>query len=195
MKSMNDKCEILMEYCSLPEVRDQTVNYQSSFTNLYTSMQSLVSRAEQCMSDHTDFNKAKEEFDEWYHIAYGTVQDSCNPNGTAQAVKQRLDLIKSVSSRMTEGQHLLNCTSESLTKVLSTTDESQQEEMKNALSNMRNNCDQLTINIGKQLSIMKNSVQRWDVYNEALEEINTWLNDAEDRIKETPDSKGQLGEM
>ena len=87
MESMNDKCEILMEYCSLPEVRDQTVNYQSSFTNLYTSMQSLVSRAEQCMSDHTDFNKAKEEFDEWYHIAYGTVQDSCNPNGTAQAVK------------------------------------------------------------------------------------------------------------
>ena len=151
-------------------------------------MQSLVSRAEQCMSDHTDFNKAKEEFDEWYHIAYGTVQDSCNPNGTAQAVKQRLELIKSVSSRMTEGQHLLNCTSESLTKVLSTTDESQQEEMKNALSNMRKNCDQLTINIGKQLSIMKNSVQRWDVYNEALEEINTWLNDAEG-------SKGQLEEM
>merc|ERR1719192_2243119 len=57
MESMNDKCEILMEYCSLPEVRDQTVNYQSSFTNLYTSMQSLVSRAEECMSDHTDFNK------------------------------------------------------------------------------------------------------------------------------------------
>ena len=137
----------------------------------------------------------KEEFDEWYHIAYGTVQDSCNPNGTAQAVKQRLELIKSVSSRMTEGQHLLNCTSESLIKVLSTTDESQQEEMKNALSNMRKNCDQLTINIGKQLSIMKNSVQRWDVYNEALEEINTWLNDAEGRFKETPDSKGQLGEM
>ena len=35
---------------------------------------------------------------------------------------------------------------------------------------------------------MKNSVQRWDVYNEALEEINTWLNDAEG-------SKGQLEEM
>ena len=42
---------------------------------------------------------------------------------------------------------------------------------------------------------MKNSVQRWDIYNEALEEINTWLSDTEDNIKETPDSKGQLGEM
>ena len=74
-------------------------------------------------------------------MAYGTVQDSCNPNCTAQPLKERSELIKSVSSRMTEGQHLLNCTSESLIKVLSTTDESQQEEMKNALSNMRKNCD------------------------------------------------------
>ena len=158
-------------------------------------MQSLVSRADQCMSDHTDFNKAKDEFDEWYQIAHGTVQDSSNPNGTAQVVKQRLELIKNVSSRMTEGQHLLNCTSEALAKVLTTTEEPQQVEMKTALSNMRKNVDQLTINMGKELSTMKNSVQRWDIYNEALEEINTWLSDTEDNIKETPDSKGQLGEM
>ena len=192
---MNNKWEILLEYCSLAEVRDQTVNYQSSFTNLYTTMQSLVSRADQCMSDHTDFNKAKDEFDEWYQIAHDTVQDSSNPNGTAQVVKQRLELIKNVSSRMTEGQHLLNCTSEALAKVLTTTEAPQQVEMKTALSNMRKNVDQLTINMGKELSAMKNSVQRWDIYNEALEEINTWLSDTEDNIKETPDSKGQLGEM
>merc|ERR1712079_150089 len=90
MESMNDKCEILMEYCSLAEVRDQTVNCQSSFTNLYTTLQSLVSRAEQCMSDHTEFSKARDEFEEWYNIAPGPVQDSSNTSGTAATVKQRL---------------------------------------------------------------------------------------------------------
>ena len=115
-----------------------TVHFQRCGTRLSTINHPSQTFIHQC-----------NHFDEWYHIAYGTVQDSCNPNGTAQAVKERLELIKSVSSRMTEGQHLLNCTSESLTKVLSTTDESQQEEMKNALSNMRKNCDQLLINIGK----------------------------------------------
>ena len=44
MEAMNDKCEILMEYCSRPEVRDQTVNAQAAYTNLYTTIQSLVNR-------------------------------------------------------------------------------------------------------------------------------------------------------
>ena len=68
------------------------------------------------MSDHTGFTQAKEEFEEWYSIALGTVQDSSNPAGPAQDVKQRTDLIKNVASRMTEGQHLLNCTAENYSK-------------------------------------------------------------------------------
>ena len=195
MESMNDKCEILMEYCSLAEVRDQTVNCQSSFTNLYTTLQSLVSRAEQCMSDHTEFSKARDEFEEWYNIAHGTVQDSSNTSGNAAAVKQRLDLLKEVSSRMTEGQHLLNVAAESLGKVLSVTDEAQQQEMKTAVSTMRGNCEKLTLDIGKELSVMKAAVARWELYEDSLAEISSWLSDTEVSIRETPDSKGQLGEM
>ena len=195
MESMNDKCEILMEFCSLAEVRDQTVRYQSSFTSLYTSLQSLVARAEQCMSDHTDFNQARDEFLDWFQIAQGTLQDSKDTSGSAQVVRQRLDLIKNVSSRMTEGQHLLTCASEALAKVLATTDQTQLEEMKSCLTQMRKDADQLSLNVGKELSAMKAAVQRWDTYNGALMEINTWLKDTEESIKEFPDSKGQLGEM
>ena len=195
MESMNDKCEILMEHCSLAKVRDQTVSCQSSFTSLYTSLQSLVNRAEQCMSDHTEFSKSKEEFDEWYSIAQGTVQDSTNTSGNAATVKQRLELLKEVSSRMTEGQHLLNVAAESLGKVLATTEETHQQEMKTELATMRRTCDQLTLDIGKELSVMKAAVARWEVYQESLQEISTWLSDTEGNVKENMESKGQLGEM
>ena len=195
MEAMNDKCEILMEHCSLGVVREQTVHCQSTFTNLYTTLQALVNRAEQCMSDHTDFSKAKDEFEEWYSIAQGTVQDSSNPAGNAATVKQRLDLLKEVSSRMTEGQHLVNVAAESLGKVLATTEEVQQQEMKTAVSSMRRNFDQLTLDIGKDLSSMKAAVTRWEVYQDSLVEISSWLGDTEVGIKEMPDSKGQLGEM
>ena len=195
MEAMNDKCEILMEYCSKSEVRDETVNKQAAYTNLFTTMQSLVNRSEQSMSDHTGFTRAKEEFEEWYSIALGTVQDSSNPTGNAKDVKQRTELIKNVSSRMTEGQHLLNCTSENFSKVLSTLGEPHQTAMKNDLTTIKQNYDALNMLITNQLSVMKAAVQRWDVYYDTIREISTWLSDTEFYNKELPDSKGQLGEM
>ena len=195
MEAMNDKCEILMEYCSRPEVRDQTVNAQATYTNLYTTIQSLVNRAEQSMSDHTGFTRAKEEFEEWYSIALGTVQDSSNPNGTAQEVKQRTEMIKNVASRMTEGQHLLNCTSENFSRVLSALGESHQTEMKADLNKMKKDYDTLNLLINSQLSVMKAAVQRWEIYHDTIGEVSTWLADTESNSKEVPNSKGQLGEM
>merc|ERR1711874_133204 len=67
--------------------------------------------------------------------------------------------------------------------------------MKASLSEMRKNYDQLNINIGKQLSLMKAAVQRWDFYYDSINEVNTWLNDTQDTLTDMPDSKGQLGEM
>ena len=195
MEAMNDKCEILMEYCSVEEVRDETVNAQAAYTNLYTTSQSLVNRAEQSMSDHTGFARAKEDFEEWYSIALGTVQDSINPNGNAQDVKQRTELIKNVASRMTEGQHLINCTSENLSRVTSSVGEAHESDMKADISKMKKDYDSLNMLINSQLSIMKSAVQRWDIYHDTVKEISTWLSDTESTNNEVLDSRGQLGEM
>merc|ERR1719400_19045 len=195
MESLNDKCEILMEHSFSPEVRDRTVTYQSTFTNLYTTMQSLVTKAEQCMSDHTDFNKAKLEFEDWFSVAHGTVQDYSNPSGSASVLKQRLDHLKGVSARMTEGQHLLNCTSESLAKVVATADSESLEEMKVTLAEMRKKLEQLNIDVSREVNAMKAAVERWDLYLASILEIDNWLNDTEENLKEIPNSRGQLGEM
>ena len=195
MESLNDKCEILMEYSYSTDVRDRTVNIQTAFTNLYTLMQSVVSKAEQGMSDHTDFNKSKTEFEEWYNIANGNLQDNANASGSEKVLKQRLEVIKGISSRMTEGQHLLNCSSESLSKVMTSTDSEKVEEMKVSLSDMRKMLDQLNVNLSRETSLLKASLQKWEVYNASIEEITSWLNDTDENLKENPQSNGLLGEM
>merc|ERR550532_1991591 len=105
MESMNDKCEVLMEYSYLSEVRERTVCVQSAFTNLYTTMQTQMTKNEQGQSDHTDFNKAKTEFDDWYNIAHGTMQDNANLSGSEDFTRKQLESVKGISSRLTEGQH------------------------------------------------------------------------------------------
>merc|ERR1712079_83887 len=195
MESLNDKCEILMEYSYSTDVRDRTVNIQTAFTNLYTLMQSVVSKAEQGMSDHTDFNKSKAEFEEWYNIANGNLHDNAYASGSEKVLKQRLEVIKGISSRMTEGQHLLNCSSESLSKVMTSTDSEKVEEMKVSLTDMRKMLDQLNVNLSKETSLLKSSLQKWEVYNASIEEITSWLNDTDENLKENPQSNGLLGEM
>ena len=183
MEAMNDKCEILMEYCSRPDIRDQTVNTQAAYTNLLTTVQGLVNRTEQSMSDHTLFTKAKDEFLEWYSIAMGTVQDSANPEGSAEDVKQRAELIKNVAARMTEGQHFLNCTSEAYNKVVAGLDETQQAEFKTDLAKIKKDFDGLNVLINNEMSIMKAAVTRWNVYNETINDIKSWISDIENNAQ------------
>ena len=195
MESMNDKCEVLMEYSYLSEVRERTVSMQSAFTNLYTTMQTQMTKNEQGQSDHTDFNKAKSEFDDWYDIAHGTMQDNANLSGSEDFTRKQLESVKGISSRLTEGQHLLNCASDSLTKILTSTEVETVEEFKANISDMRKSLDQLGMDVSKTLTTLKNSIQRWDLHNSSVEELAAWLQETETRIVTEPITNGMLGEM
>lgn len=54
------------------------------------------------MTDHTEFIAAKEKVEEWLNRAHGTVQD-CIGEGDLGWVKDKLQTVNLVSSRITEG--------------------------------------------------------------------------------------------
>lgn len=62
----------------------------------------LVSKAEKSLTDHTEFIAAKEKVEEWLNRAHGTVQD-CIGEGDLDWVKDKLQTVHLVSSRITEG--------------------------------------------------------------------------------------------
>lgn len=62
----------------------------------------LVSKAEKNLTDHTEFIAAKEKVEEWLNRAHGTVQD-CIGEGDLSWVKDKLQTVNLVSSRITEG--------------------------------------------------------------------------------------------
>ena len=194
MEGMNDKCEILMEFSYLPEVRDRTVKIQTEFTNQFSTIQAIVNKADQGRSHSKEFNKAKEEFEQWFEIAQGTLSDNINSDSSIEAMNQKLENILGISARMTEGQYLLNCISESLTKLVSG-NENILDEMKQELNESRKKYDELSLNINKESTDLKSSIQRWELYNKIIKELKTWCNEMEETLASTPKSKGILGEM
>jgi len=62
----------------------------------------LVSKAEKSLTDHTEFIAAKEKVEEWLNRAHGTVQD-CIGEGDLGWIKDKLQTVNLVSSRITEG--------------------------------------------------------------------------------------------
>lgn len=69
---------------------------------IHFALYSLVARVEKNLSDHTEFVKAKEELESWLQTAHGTVKD-CIGSGDLDWAKDKLDTIKLVATRMTEG--------------------------------------------------------------------------------------------
>lgn len=96
LEDLNDKCEVLMEMSACNWAREKTVQLQSAYTGLLTDAQGLVSKAEKNLSDHTEFLKAKKEFDDWLHRAHGSVHD-CDGVGDIVWAKDKLETTRVIT--------------------------------------------------------------------------------------------------
>ncbi|KAF5292003.1 hypothetical protein FQA39_LY14120 [Lamprigera yunnana] len=194
LEDLNDYCETLMELSSCGWVRDQTVQVQGAYTNLLTNAQGLVSKIEKNLSDHTEFIKAKKELENWLYTAHGSVQD-CIGVGDEDSIKDKLETIRLVSIRMTEGQHLLAVLQDAFTKVIETTPANKQENLRESMATLRNSWDQLTIDITSIQAQLKADLARWDSYNETKKQFENWMVESEKTLRDVPKTNGELGEM
>lgn len=194
MEHLNDACESLMEIAAIGWVRAKTVNLQGVYTNLLTSAQGLVSKVEKSLSNHTEFLKAKQELENWLHTAHGTVQD-CIGVGDQNSLKEKLETIRLVSTRMTEGQHLLAVLQDAFNKVINSTPTDKQESLRDDMTTLRNSWDQLTMDLTSVQAQLKAALARWDDYADSKQKVDKWLSEQESNIQKIPDSMGELGEM
>ena len=103
LEELSDACEVLMELAAVSWVRDRTVQLQSAYSALLTTVQGLVSRAQKNLSDYTEFVKAKAELESWLQRSHGTVQ-SCRGVGDQAWLRDKMDTVQLVTNRMTEGE-------------------------------------------------------------------------------------------
>lgn len=195
MEDLNDKCEILMELSTCNRVRAETVQLQAGYTAVVGNVQGILSRLEKTRTDHTDFVSAKNEFAKWLERGQGTVQDCSGDLGNEVMTREKYDLVRSVASRLTEGQHLMNVMMECFTKALNASGADQQESFREEIATLRADWDQLNISLNDTLSRLKGAISRWEEFREACSRIETWLSGVEQQLCEYPQSKGEVGEM
>ncbi|XP_054006700.1 muscle-specific protein 300 kDa isoform X2 [Hylaeus anthracinus] len=194
LEELNDKCEALLEMSACSWARDKTVQLQSAYTSLLTDMQSLVSKVEKNLSDHTEFLKAKKEMEDWLRVARGSVQD-CMGVGDAEWAKDKLETIKIVTMRITEGQHLLSTLQTAFAKAIETAVPEQQEQLRTDMAGLRSGWEQLSIDLNTVQARLKSLLSRWDDHGEAHGKFQHWLDETEKSIRKLPDTKGEFGDM
>ena len=200
LEDLNDRCEILMELSTCSRVREETVQLQAGFTAVMGNVQSLLSRLEKTRTDHTDFVTSKKEFSNWLERAQGTVQDCSGQCGNEASTKEKYELVRSIASRLTEGQHLMNGMMDSFTKALSasrpqSSPDDQQKGFRAEISTLRASWDQLNIDVNSTLSHLKGAINRWEEFRDSCTRMEQWLKTSEQQLTDYPQSKGEVGEM
>ncbi|QQP31635.1 Nesprin1like [Caligus rogercresseyi] len=203
MENLNDKCEILMEYCACLRVRDSTVSIQAAYTALYTSIQGLLSKAEKTVVDDSEFYRAQEEFERWLERSRGTLSDSLDPEGGSgqrmSVLQERLDNLKDVTAKMTEGQHLLNVVSESYSRQDISASPSKQDSMKATIQSLRSKYEDLSIDLSKCISDINASIQRLTDFKERCSALRSWADGSMQESfwndLQSGSLSGELGEM
>lgn len=194
LEELNDRCENLMELSACSWVRDQTVQLQSKYSNLLTAIQGLVSNVEKNLSDHTEFQKAKKELQSWLETAHGSVQD-CIGVGDVPSIKDKLETIKVVTTRMTEGHHLFTVLQDAFTKAINNTPADKQNSLRDSMTTLRESWDQLKMDLNSITAQLKASLSRWEDFEDAKLRLEKWISETEAALKSNADTKGELGEM
>ncbi|XP_071567068.1 muscle-specific protein 300 kDa isoform X8 [Temnothorax nylanderi] len=194
LEDLNDKCEALLEISACSWARDRTVQLQSAYTSLLTDAQGLVSRVEKNLADHTEFLKAKKEMEDWLRTAQGSVEDCIGVGDTAWA-KDKLETLRLVATRVTEGQHLLSTLQNAFAKAINTALPEQQDQLRSDMANLRSNWEQLSIDLNTVQAKVKSVLSRWEDHAEAHNKFARWLEENEGVVKGSPDTKGEFGEM
>ncbi|XP_066158002.1 muscle-specific protein 300 kDa isoform X10 [Euwallacea fornicatus] len=194
LETLSDSCEILMELSAVNWVRDKTVQLQSTYTNLLTDAQSLVSKVEKNLSDHTEFLNAKIALDEWLQAKHAILQQ-CVDIGSESDVKAKLIKVQLLSASLDEGQKLLSNLQDAFAKVINTASSEKQNELRESTTALRNSWDQLNMESKSIEAKLKAALTRWAGFNEAVNTLQKWLNGVEKSLAKVPNTKGELSEM
>ncbi|XP_064211053.1 muscle-specific protein 300 kDa isoform X18 [Tribolium castaneum] len=194
LEILTDSCEALMELSAVGWVRDKTVQLQTAYTNLLTNCQTLVSKIEKNLSDHTEFLKVKKELETWLHSAHKSVQD-CIGVGDEDTIREKLETIRVISAKTPEGQVLLTKLQDAFSKAINTTPADKQDGLREDMTSLRNSWDQLNMDLTSIQAQLKAALARWDDYNETKRRLQDWLSQTERILKEKPHTKGELSEM
>lgn len=80
-------------------------------------------------------------------------------------------------------------------RAVNTTPSDQQESLREAMSELRNSWDQLSMDLNSVTAQLKALVARWEDFNDSKSKMESWLADMEKRLAEKHDTKAELGEM
>ena len=100
-----------------------------------------------------------------------------------------------MSTRITEGQHLLSTLQSAFAKAINTALPEQQDQLRNDMAILRLSWEQLSIDLNTVQAQIKSVFSRWEDYSDAHSRFEHWLSETEDTLKVLPDTKGEFGEM
>ncbi|XP_043237695.1 nesprin-1-like isoform X2 [Amphibalanus amphitrite] len=190
-----DRCETLIELSGQPEVREQAVQLQADHAALLSRLQATLSQLERRCQSEREVTAARAELATWLERNRGTVADCRQLQLTAPQLTDNLHMLTLVSTRMTEGQHLLGALQTSYTAAAESRPAEAQQELTEDLTRLRAEYDQLAIELQQVSSEVKSRLQRWEETADTVTQLDTWLTELTTRLDAAPEPTADLAHL
>lgn len=80
-------------------------------------------------------------------------------------------------------------------RALDRTPIDRQESLREAVAELHNSWEQLTIDLKSVIAQLNTAIARWDDFYDNIDKIDSYLNGVVEKLKEKYDTKAELGEM
>lgn len=200
LENLAELGESVTDLTACPWARDKVTTTQSRYSELTALARCESSRFEKKATDLEEFNRAKKEAAEWLSVALGTVE-SCRSNENSlneSQLNDKTETLRLVSTRMTEGQHLVTKLQESHSKAVESTALSGGcDHLDSELTQIRADWDKLNRELNAVMDLLKRVRTRWEEFNELRNKLTSSLDETEKLLAAQTHSHAivELGEL
>ena len=114
---------------------------------------------------------------------------------TSKNILISTNIFQILSSRVPEGERIINLMQESFTKSSNYLPKNKQDDIMNEITNIRGEWDGVVLKIGDSLNNLKANINRWNAMLENKKRLNNWLQEKEATLQSIPQGNGEISEM
>lgn len=187
VETLNEKANAVIQNTvsstNADQIKNTIDNINSRYEQLNQNCNKLLSQLDEALNAFQKFNDLQKYQMDYQKSLWDRLNSYTDYFGNKLALQERLVKIDEIENALSEGEHKLNELGKHIEQKTSVIPSRCKEVMARDLSGLKVDFDKFKETLQDVKTNLKNRLQQWNDYDNNLDYLFNWLNDAENNLK------------
>lgn len=187
VEGITEKAGALMQLTTsqeiVTEIQDSVKQMNDRYQNVFKNVKDAVTLLQSCLDFYQQFNDLHKTQQDYQRQLWDKLKSHTDYTGSKQVLQQRLNQVVEIQEGLPSGTITLKELEDHVASNLSVLPARSQEAMQRDVANLKFDLDKFVGALADLRSALENRLQQWNEYEVMLDNLLSWLADAEQSLR------------